>query len=83
MCPSRSRFPGDNNTTDIGRWIVYLVPPAAVHYGRAQDIYEERARVLDEAYGRTPERFVSRPPRPPALPTAVWINKPDTKEGAH
>jgi len=24
-----------------------------------------------------------RPPRPPELPKAAWINKPDTKEVAH
>jgi len=57
--------------------------PAAVHYGRAKDIHDERARVLAQAYERTPERFVARPPRPPELPTAAWINKPDTKEVAH
>ena len=60
-----------------------LMAPAAVHYGRAKEIHEGRARVLAAAYGRTPERFVLRPPRPPALPTAAWINKPDTKEVAH
>jgi hypothetical protein len=38
-----------------------------------------RARVLDAAY----ERFVRSAPVPPALPTAAWINKPDTKEAAH
>ena len=57
--------------------------PAAVHYGRAKEIHVERARVLDAAYAHTPERFVARPPRPPALPKAAWINKPDTKEVAH
>jgi hypothetical protein len=30
-----------------------------------------------------PERFVRRAPVPPELPTAAWINKPDTKEVAH
>jgi putative transposase len=60
-----------------------LMAPAAVHYGRAKDIHEERARVLAQAYERTPERFVARPPRPPALPTAAWINKPDPEEVAH
>jgi putative transposase len=60
-----------------------LMAPAAVHYGRAKEIHKARARVLAEAYGRTPERFVARPPRPPELPTAAWINKPDTKEVAH
>ena len=57
--------------------------PAAVHYGHAKEIHKARACVLAEAYGRTPERFVARPPRPPELPTAAWINKPDTKEIAH
>jgi putative transposase len=57
-----------------------LMAPADVHCGRAEEIYEERARVLAAAYGRTPERFVQRPPRPPELPVAAWINKPDRKE---
>ena len=56
-----------------------LMAPAAVHYGRAQEIHEGRARVLAAAYARTPERFVKRPPRPPDLPKAAWINKPDTE----
>src|SRR5665811_2039911 len=60
-----------------------LMAPAAVHHGRTKEIQAQRACVLARAYARTPERFVSRPPRPPALPTAVWINKPDTKEVAH
>ena len=42
-----------------------------------------RARVLDAAYARNPERFVRKPPVPPELPTAAWINKPDDKEVAH
>lgn len=60
-----------------------LMTPEAVHYGRAPQIHEERARVLSEAYGRTPERFVRFAPRPPDLPRAVWINKPATEEVAH
>ncbi len=59
-----------------------LMTPAAVHDGRAQQLHAERARVLAQAYARTPERFVRRPPRPPALPTAAWINKPTTEEVA-
>ena len=38
---------------------------------------EARARVLAAAYAAHPERFVAGRPRPPALPTAVWINKPN------
>ena len=60
-----------------------LMAPADVHYGRAEEIHDQRARVLDLAYARTPERFVKRPPRPPELPKAAWINKPDTEEVAH
>lgn len=35
------------------------------------------------AYAVAPERFVRRPPRPPALPTGAWINKPDRQQAAH
>jgi putative transposase len=60
-----------------------LMTPAAVHYGRAEALHADRARVLHAAYAATPERFVRHAPRPPALPTAAWINKPDAKEAAH
>ena len=56
--------------------------PDAVHHGRAEAIHADRARVLAAAYAATPERFVHRPPRPPALPTAAWINKPDDERAA-
>ena len=37
------------------------------------------------AYAQHPERFVRKPPAPPKLPTAAWINKPadTTKDTAH
>ena len=54
--------------------------PAAVHYGRAKELHAERQRVLAAAYARHPERFVRRPPVPPILPTAAWINKPTTED---
>ena len=60
-----------------------LMTPAAVHYGRAEAAHAERQRVLEAAHAATPERFVRRPPRPPALPIAAWINKPTTEEVAH
>jgi putative transposase len=59
-----------------------LMTPTAVHYGRATAIHADRARVLRAAYAATPERFVRRPPRPPALPTATWINKPNERPPA-
>jgi len=60
-----------------------LMTPAAVHHGQAKTLHAQRARVLQGAYAATPERFVRRPPRPPALPTAAWINKPATEEATH
>ena len=60
-----------------------LMTPATVHHGRAEQTHTNRAAVLDAAYAATPERFVRRPPRPPALPTAAWINKPDSEEARH
>jgi putative transposase len=60
-----------------------LMTPAAMHHGQAKKLHAERQRALDAAYARTPERFVRRPPRPPALPIAAWINKPTTKEATH
>ena len=60
-----------------------LMTPAAVHFGQAPELHTARARVLDAAYERLPERFVRKPPVPPALPTAAWINKPKTEEVAH
>jgi len=61
-----------------------LMTPAAVHHGLAEQLHGARADVLDAAYALHPERFVRKPPTPPELPTAAWINKPaDTKEVAH
>ena len=53
----------------------YLTP-ADVHYGRAAAILEVRHRTRLTAYAAHPERFVSGPPRPEVLPTAVFINPP-------
>ncbi|MHB1467678.1 MAG: IS3 family transposase [Solirubrobacteraceae bacterium] len=61
-----------------------LMTPTAVHHGTAPKLHQLRARVLDIAYQRHPERFVRKPPSPPELPTAAWINKPTaTEEVAH
>jgi len=57
--------------------------PAVVHHGHAKTLHAERQRILDAAYATKPERFVRHPPRPPALPTAAWINKPTTQEATH
>ena len=69
-------YNGEHRHSGIG-----LMTPADVHHGRAE---ADRVRVLDGAYAATPERFVRHPPRPPALPTAAWINKPtDERAAAH
>jgi putative transposase len=60
-----------------------LMTPAAIHHGQAEQLRADRARVLAAAYAVRPERFVARPPVPPPLPTAAWINKPDSEEVAH
>ena len=53
-----------------------FMTPAAIHFGRSQELQAKRTRVLAQAYLRTPERFVQGRPQPPALPTAAWINQP-------
>ena len=53
-----------------------LLTPAAVHYGHAPRLLAQRQRVLDGAFSAHPERFVRRAPRPPDLPSQVWINPP-------
>ena len=53
-----------------------MLTPHEVHYGLAEQRVEARARVLAAAFAAHPERFVAGLPRPPALPSEVWINKP-------
>jgi putative transposase len=60
-----------------------LMTPATVHLGHAAALYANRARVLTAAHAAHPERFMHGTPRPPALPTAAWINQPSTLEAAH
>jgi putative transposase len=55
-----------------------LLTPATVHYGQAQAVLEQRQRVLQAAYAAHPERFVRGEPKPPSLPTEVWINEPQS-----
>ena len=57
--------------------------PSAVHHGHALALHAARGLVLDAAYERHPERFVRKPPAPPELPTAAWINKPKEATAAH
>jgi putative transposase len=55
-----------------------LMTPAAVHYGLAEAMYEQRRQVLAAAYRSHPERFVRGEPTPPQWPEEVWINPPQS-----
>lgn len=63
------------NTCHYHSGIGYLTPEM-VHYGQAGEVIENRQGVLLDAFASHPERFVNSVPQPPALPLAVWINKP-------
>jgi putative transposase len=56
-----------------------LMTPDQVHYGQADVVHAARQDVLTQAYQTNPERFVSSVPKPPAKPTATWINPPPQK----
>lgn len=71
------------NTRHRHSGIAYMTP-ADVYFGRAEHINATRAVALTGAYAAHPERFVRKPPEPPALPGPVWINRPDeTEEVSH
>ena len=59
-----------------------LMTPAAVHYGLADMVYEQRRQVLAAAYAAHPERFVRGEPTPPRWPDEVWINPPQNSHKA-
>jgi len=56
-----------------------LMTPESIHYGFAEQILAARRDTLQAAYVAHPERFVRKPPQPPVLPTAAWINPPREK----
>ena len=61
-----------------------LLTPAMVHHNQTAFILEQRQTVLDAAYRVHPERFVRQAPKPTAVPTEVWINKPlNSNEKTH
>ena len=57
-----------------------LLTPHEVHHGLAVQRVEQRSGVLAAAYAAHPERFPRGLPKPPQLPTEVWINKPARTE---
>ena len=58
---------------------IALMTPQAVHYGSAVALTQQRAVTLDAAFAANPNRFKGTAPKPPALPTAAWINPPKKK----
>jgi putative transposase len=69
-------YNGEHRHPGIG-----LMTPEVVDYGKAAELWERRQHVYLAAAEIHPERFVRKPPSPPALPTAVWINKPKEETG--
>ena len=59
-----------------------LMTPDQVHYGQIDAVHAARQVTLDQAFQQNPERFVKKPPVPPARPTAAWINPPTLKNEA-
>jgi len=57
-----------------------LLTPEVVHYGQAEGVRKARKETLLRAYRLHPERFVNKIPKPPELPKAAWINKPNPEE---
>ena len=59
-----------------------LMTPDQIHFGQADNIHAARQAALDAAFLSTTERFVRKRPKPPQIPTAVWINPPKQTEPA-
>jgi putative transposase len=61
-----------------------LMTPDQIHFGQADAIHTarqtDRQTDLDAAFLSTPKRFVRHHPKPPQIPTAVWINPPKKTE---
>jgi transposase InsO family protein len=53
-----------------------LMAPASVHDGTAAAVNAQRSVTLNIAFAAHPIRFKGIAPKPPALPTAAWINPP-------
>lgn len=67
----------EHHHTGIG-----LMTPWQVHSGQAHAIRECRQKTLRDVYEKNPQRFVRKPPQPPELPDAAWINPPEKKNAA-
>lgn len=52
-----------------------FLTPEVLHYGKAEEMTAIRQAALMAAYAEHPERF-NKPPQPPEIPKATWINRP-------
>jgi putative transposase len=55
-----------------------FLTPSTLHQGRAEATIRARNRTLELAFERNPHRFVKGKPQAKRLPTAVWINPPNS-----
>lgn len=53
-----------------------LMTPHTVHYGYDAQLTAQRHHTLMTAFAAHPQRFNGLAPKPPTVPTAVWINPP-------
>lgn len=54
-----------------------FLTPESIHYGFAQEILDNRYKVLLDAYYQNPKRFRFKKPKEKVVHQSVWINKPD------
>jgi putative transposase len=55
-----------------------LMTPSSVHYGDAKVVQQQRQEVMSVAFQAHPERFMNGSPFVKGVPTAVYINPPDS-----
>ena len=71
-------YNGEHRHSGIG-----YMTPAAMHTGQASALYAARQAVLEQAFGKYPDRFKHQMPHPPALPTLAGINLPKPIQEQH
>jgi len=60
---------------------IAMLPPEAVHQGRADQMIDHRRQVMGAVFQTHPERFPNGPPVVHDLPAAVFINPPKQPQG--
>jgi putative transposase len=61
---------------------IAMVTPESVHLGRGDEVVAKRQEVLAAAHAAHPERFTRGAPRAAAVPSTVWINRPQSSDAA-